>query len=185
MPPVYHVRFYPLQLPNCLLFGSISKSVVTRVEVPREVLEVLRHFCKAVPTLSQYVTICHNVCSKIFLYRISTGSKVMCANTRRQSGRYERFRDLLREVQSCVMHVRSCEFLSEREMRRRRIPDAAGRLDPLWILTYVDCLGGVHSCTSDGTPVDCTIGTGFKCWRVSISDSFVHPVHRCRFHLNS
>ena len=139
---------------------------------------------------AHFVTICHNMSQCVLkdIPRISTGSKVMCANTRRQSGRYERFRDLLREVQSCVMpvmHVRSCEFLSEREMRRRRIPDVAGRLDPLWILTYVDCLGGVHTCTSDGTPVDCTIGTGFKCWRVSISDSFVHPVHRCRFHLNS
>lgn len=42
--------------------------------------------------------------------RISTGSKVMCANTRRQSGRYERFRDLLREVQSCVMPVMHVSF---------------------------------------------------------------------------
>ena len=69
--------------------------MVTRVEVPREVLEVLRHFCKAV--LKD-------------IPRISTGSKVMCANTRRQSGRYERFRDLLREVQSCVMPVMHVSF---------------------------------------------------------------------------
>lgn len=102
MSPVYHVRFCPLQLPTCLLFGSISKSVVTRVEVPREVLEVLRHFCKAVPTLSQ--------CVLKDIPRISTGSTVMCANTCRQSGRYERFRDLLREVQSCVMPVMHVSF---------------------------------------------------------------------------
>ena len=95
---MFHVKFYPPQLPTCLLFESIS----TRVEVPREVLEVLRHFCKAVPTLSQ--------CVLKDIPRISTGSKLMCANTRRQSGRYERFRDLLREVQNCLMPVMHVGF---------------------------------------------------------------------------